>query len=128
MGYLKMFHDPSECQKYGRKYDTTNRAPVFRITHLLTLYNTCHIKHDTYTMRGWTYILLSCSLFLRKSEAAALMISDIDVPSDHVTGEVLLEDGLPRFLYVTIQRSKTDQEGQGVMFILCQLPIYIQSY
>jgi hypothetical protein len=47
-------------------------------------------------MRGWTYILLSCSLFLRKSEAAALLISDIDVP----TGEILLEDGLPRFLYV----------------------------
>lgn len=88
---------------------------MFRIAHLISLYNVSQVKHDAYTMRGWTYILLSCSLFLRKSEAAALMINDIDVPSNHITGEVLLEDGLPRFLYVLIRRSKTDQEGQGIM-------------
>ena len=34
------------------------------------------------------------------------MISDIDVPTNHVTGEVILEDGLPRFLYVMIRRSR----------------------
>lgn len=52
--------------------------------------------------------------FLRKSEAAALMISDINVPSNHVTGEVLIDDGLPRFIYaVMIRRSKTYQDGQG---------------
>lgn len=111
-----MFHDPNECRKYGRKFDpTTTRAPVFRIAHLMSLYNVCQVKRDAYTMRGWTYILLSCSLFLRKSEAAALLISDIDVPTNHVTGEILLEDGLPRFLYVLIRRSKTDQEGQGMI-------------
>ena len=115
-----MFHDPSECQKYGRKFDPkTKRAPVFRIAHLMSLYNVCQVKRDAYTMRGWTYILLSCALFLRKSEAAALLISDIDVPTNHVTGEILLEDGLPRFLYVLIRRSKTDQEGQG-MFLQSQ--------
>ena len=109
-----MYHDPTECQKYGRQFDPTpNRAPVFQIRHLLSLYNVCQVKHDAYTMRGWTYILLSCALFLRKSEAAALMINDIDVPSNHVTGKVLLEDGLPRFVYVMIRRSKTDQDGQG---------------
>ena len=110
-----MFHDPNECRKYGRKFDpTTKRAPVFRIAHLMSLYNVCQVKRDAYTMRGWTYILLSCALFLRKSEAAALLISDIDVPTNHVTGEILQEDGLPRFLYVLIRRSKTDQEGQGM--------------
>ena len=48
------------------------------------------------------------------SEAAALRISDIDVPTDPATGKIELQpEGLPRFLFVTIQRSKTDQEGQG---------------
>ena len=88
---------------------------VFRIAHFMSLYNVCQVKRDAYTMRGWTYILLSCALFLRKSEAAALLISDIDVPTNHVTGEILLENGLPRFLYVLIRRSKTDQEGQGTL-------------
>ena len=46
-------------------------------------------------------------------EAAALMIQDIDIPSNQITGEVLLEDSLPRFVYVNIRRSKTDQDGQG---------------
>ena len=109
-----MFHDPSECQKDS---DTTKRAPVFRITHLISLHNVCQVKRDPYTMRGWTYILLSCSLFLRKSEAAALMNSDIDVHTNQVTGEVMLEDGLPRFLYIRIRRSKTDQEGQGTQIM-----------
>ena len=56
--------------------------------------------------------MLSCSLFLRKSEAAALIIRDIDVPTNHVTGEVILEDG---FLYILMKRSKTDEEGQGIL-------------
>lgn len=121
-----MFHDPNECRKYGRKLDsTTKRAPVFRIAHLLSMYNVCQVKRDAYTMRGWTYILLSCSLFLRKSEAAALLISDIDVPTNHVTGEILLEDGLPRFLYVLIRRSKTDQEGQGMFYNHCVVSVTI---
>ena len=96
------------------------RATVFRIAHRMSLYNVCQVKYDAYTMSGWTYILLSCALFLRKSEAAALLISDIDVPTNHVTGEILLEDGLPRFLYVLMRCSKTDQEGQ-VSFVIIVL-------
>ena len=98
------------------------RATVFRIAHLMSLYNVWQVKYDAYTMRGWTYVLLSCVLFLKKSEAAALLISAIDVPTNHVTGEILLEDGLPRFLYVLIRHSKTDQEGQVSFVIICDLP------
>ena len=110
-----MFHDPNKCHKYGRKFDcSTKKARVQNYTpHVLGKIG--QVKCNAYTMRGWTYVLLSCSLFLRKSEAAALMISDIDVPTNHVTGEVLLQDGLPRFLYVLIRRSKTDQ-GQGIYY------------
>ena len=53
------------------------RAPVFRIAHLVSLYNVCQVKRDAYTMRGGTYILLSCALFLRKSGAAALLINEM---------------------------------------------------
>ena len=40
-----MFHDPNECQKYGRIVDpTTKRAPVFRITHFMSFYNVCQVN------------------------------------------------------------------------------------
>ena len=115
-GYLKMFHNPDDCLKYGRPAEQPQQAKVFKIAHLLALYSACHVKKDAYTLRGWTYILLSCALFLRKSEAAALAIQHLDVPTDSVTGDILLEQGLPRFVYVTIQRSKTDQQGEGIIF------------
>lgn len=57
--------------------------------------------------------LYSCALFLRKSEAANLMISDLSVPRDAVTGKLLLESGLPKVVIVHIRRSITDQTGQG---------------
>jgi len=78
--------------------------PVSKIAHLLALYSACHVKKDAYTLRGWIYILLSCALFLRKSEAAALAIQHLDVPTDSVTGDILLEQGLSRFVYITIQK------------------------
>jgi len=117
-GYLKMFHNPDDCLKYGRPAEQPQQAKVFKIAHLLALYSACHVKKDAYTLRGWTYILLSCALFLRKSEAAALAIQHLDVPTDSVTGDILLEQGLPRFVYVTIQRSKTDQQGEGIIFVV----------
>lgn len=108
-----MFHNPDDCLKYGRPVEQPQQAKVFKITHLLAIYHACHVKKDAYTLRGWTYILLSCALFLRKSEAAALTIKDLDIPTDPVTGDIMLEQNLPKFIFVTIQRSKTDQEGQG---------------
>ena len=80
------------------------RAPVFRIAHLMSLYNVCQVKCNAYTMRGRTYILLSGSLFLRKSEAAALMISDIDVPTNHVIGEVQDRSRRTRYILLFIHR------------------------
>ena len=59
------------------------------------------------------YSLLSCSLFLRKSEAAALSLSDIEMPMNPVTGEVITEHGLPKYIYVHLRRSKTDQHSEG---------------
>ena len=116
--YVKIWYLYSECDdclKYGRPAEQPQQAKVFKIAHLLALYSACHVKKDAYTLRGWTYILLSCAL-LRKSEAAALAIQHLDVPTDSVTGDILLEQGLPRFVYVTIQRSKTDQQGEGIIF------------
>ena len=110
-----IFHSPADCKQYGRAMKQEDRkAKVLRIPHLIALYNSCQLRKDAYALRGWTYIHLSCALFLRKGEAAALRISDIDVPTDPATGKIELQpEGLPRFLFVTIQRSKTDQEGQG---------------
>lgn len=66
---------------------------------------------DGPTLRAWTYILLSSSLFLKKAETAALTIGDIEVPLDRVSGHPLLNDILPKYLYIHIRRSKTDQDG-----------------
>jgi len=50
---------------------------------------------------------------LCNDEAANLMISDLSVPRDAVTGKLLLESGLPKVVVVHIRRSKTDQTGQS---------------
>ena len=60
-------------------------------------------------------MLLSCALFLRKSEAANLRIGDIEVPIDEVTGKPVLMNGIPRYMYVHIRHSKTDQDRNGVI-------------
>ncbi len=65
-------------------------------------------------LRAWTYVLLSCALFLRKSEAADLKVRDIEVPIDRATGDSLLSEGLPRYIFVHIRRSKTDQAALGI--------------
>jgi hypothetical protein len=64
-------------------------------------------------IRSWTYILISCALLLRKAEAADLRLGDVEVPLDKVSGQMLLVDGLPKYLFIHIRRSKTDQDGQG---------------
>ena len=64
-----MFKDPRDCSKYGR---TVQRAKVFLA-----------LRRETATgpnVRAWTYVLLSCSLFLRKAEASDLKIGDLEVP------------------------------------------------
>ena len=108
-----MFHDPLELARYGRKMEGPVTARIFKICDLLALHDLTRRQPQAYILRGWTYILLSCALFLRKSEAANLMISDLSVPRDAVTGKLLLESGLPKVVVVHIRRSKTDQTGQG---------------
>ncbi len=108
-----MYHDPVECSRYGRGVDAPVRARIFKIHDLLALYELSRKQPQPYILRGWTYILVSCALFLRKSEAANLMMSNLSVARDVVSGKVVLEDGLPRFIIVHIQRSKTDQDGCG---------------
>ena len=83
-----MYHDPSACEKYGRAVSVVMRAEVFKIAHLHSLYEMSRIKADVYTLRTWTYILISIALFLRKSEAAALRIEDIDIPADTTTNGI----------------------------------------
>ena len=56
---------------------------------------------------------MSFALFLCKAKAAALKTEDLDVPTDPITEEISLDSGLPRFMFVTIRRSKTDQQGHG---------------
>ena len=68
-------------------------------------------------MRNWTYILLSCALFLCKSEAANLLLADIKIPLDQVTGEPLLKDGIPRHI---------DNHDSGYLGMTVQL--YVQAY
>lgn len=120
-GYLRMYHDPSTCEKYGRAVSAVQRAQVFKISHLHQLYELSRIKADVYTLRTWTYILISIALFMRKSEAAALRIEDIDVPADTSTNSLCVSDGIPNFVYIRIERSKTDQLGQGMHIGKCIL-------
>ena len=108
-----MFRDPGDCSKYGREVDGPARAKIFQISDLLAMQKASRSHCDGPTLRAWTYVLLSSSLFLRKAEAAALTIGDIEVPLDRVSGNPLLNDGLPKYLYIHIRRSKTDQDGHG---------------
>lgn len=108
-----MFKDPSDCAKYGRVVQGPDRAKIFQISDLLALRKVSWVNATGPNVRAWTYVILSCALFLRKSEAANLMIGDIEVPINRVTGEPVMNGNLPRHLFVHISRSKTDQAAKG---------------
>lgn len=108
-----MFRDPGDCAKYGRNVEGPDWAKIFQISDLLAMQKASRSHCHGPAVRAWTYVLLSCSLFLRNAEAAALTIGDIEVPLDRVSGQPLLDNGLPIYLYFHIRRSKTDQDGHG---------------
>jgi hypothetical protein len=57
-------------------------------------------------------------LFLRKAEAAYLKIQDIEIPVDKATGDPLMGDGgIPRYVFIHIRRSKTDQAAAGMCHV-----------
>lgn len=93
--------------------DAPLRARIFQVRDLLALHDLSRKQPQPYVLQGWTYILISCALLLRKSEAANLMMSNISIPWDTVSGKVALGNGLPKFIHVHIRSSKTDQEGCG---------------
>ena len=109
-----MFHDPAECANYGRKNEGLDRAKIFEISDLISMFQASRQNSTGPIIRAWTYILTSCALLLRKAEAASLLIGDIEVPVNKVSGQPLVVNGLPRYLFVHIRRSKTDQDGQGI--------------
>lgn len=109
-----MYHDEIDCKRYGRKVEGTDRAKVLRISDLLALQAASRKNMCPTTVRSWTYVLLSCALFLRKSEAANLRLGDIEIPVDHVKGEPVLKDGIPKHLFIHIRHSKTDQDRTGM--------------
>ncbi len=43
-----------------------------------------------------------------------MKVGDIEVPIDRATGDPLLSEGLPRYIFVHIRRSKTDQAALGM--------------
>ena len=110
-----MYKDPGDCKRYGRSCKGPDRAKVLDISQLTAMWQTSRDHPDGSTLRAWIYVLLSCVLFLRKSEAAILKIGDLEVPIDKITGDPLLSEGqgLPRYVYVHIRRSKTDQAALG---------------
>ena len=108
-----MMKNPIQCAKGGRKLYVPDRAKVFEISHLLAMQKASRLYPNGPISRAWTYVLLSCCLFLRKSEASELRIGDIEVPCDRASGRQLIENGLPKYLFVHIRRSKTDQEAAG---------------
>ena len=125
-GYLRMFRDPVECARYCRNVEGPVKARIFKISDLIKIQETSRRNPNGYNLRSWTYILLSCSLFLRKSEAAALSLSDIEMPMNPVTGEVITEHGLPKYIYVHVRRSKTDQRSEGSLNVsTCTVAILI---
>lgn len=108
-----MFHSPTDCAKYGRTSDGPERAKIFQISDLLSMREATRQNATGPMVRSWTYILTSCALLLRKAEAADLRLGDVEVPLDKVSGQMLLVNGLPKYLFIHIRRSKTDQDGQG---------------
>ena len=111
--YLKMFKDPRDCSQYGRTVQGPQRAKVLQISDLLALRRVSRETATGPNVRAWTYVLLSCSLFLRKAEASDLKIGDLEVPLDRVTGVPVMSGNLPRHIFVHIRRSKTDQTAKG---------------
>ena len=107
---------PVDCGKSGRNLEGPDRAKVFEISQLLEMYKATRMYPTGPMLRAWTYVLCSCCLFLRKSEAANLKIGDIEVPCDRSTGKQLIDNGIPKYLFINIRRSKTDQEAAG-MFV-----------
>ena len=120
-----MYHDEGDCQNYGRKVEGPDRARVFKISELLALREASRQKMTGTMIRSWTYVLLSCALFLRKSEAANLRLGDIEIPVDAVSGEPLIKDGLPKHMYIHIRHSKTDQDRNGIHITCMHASIYI---
>lgn len=59
-----MFHNPEDCAEYGRHIEGPARARVFEISELLTFQRASREHCDGPTIRGWTYIILSCALYL----------------------------------------------------------------
>ena len=110
-----MCNDEGDCKSHGRKLEGPDRAKVLQIWDLLALRDVSRKQTSGPMIRGWTYILLSCALFFRKSEAANLRLGDSDVPVDYVTGKPLMKDGLPKHLFIHIRHSKIDQDGLGIL-------------
>ena len=109
-----MMKNPDDSKEGGRTIEGPDRARIFRIPQLLAMYKASRSYPTGPIMRVWTYVLTSCCLFLRKSEAAALTLGDIEVPCSKVTGRQLLtHNGIPKYLFVHIRRSKTDQDSAG---------------
>ena len=109
-----MFHSRSDCAKYGRTLEGPDRAKIFQISDLLSMWRASREGSVSGpVIRAWTYVLMSCALLLRKAEAADLQLGDIEVPLDKVSGQTLIVGGLPKFLFIHIRHSKTDQNGQG---------------
>lgn len=120
-----MFHIPSECAKYGRTFVGPERAKTFQISDLLSMWEAARQNATGPLIRSWMYVLISCALLLRKAEAADLQLGDVEVPLDRVSGQMLLVGGLPKYLFIHIRRSKTDQDGQGKGFKLISSWIWI---
>ena len=89
------------------------RDPTFLEFHIFLHFIMHAMAKSAYALRGWAYIFLFCALFLCKAEAAAPKTEDLDLPTDPITGEISLDSGLHRFMFVTIRRSKTDQQRHG---------------
>ena len=45
---------------------------------------------------------------------ADLQLGDIEVPLNKLSGQMLFVDGLPKYVFIHIKHSKTDQSGQGM--------------
>ena len=116
-----MMTNRADCLKSGRNLEGPSRARVFEMSELLSMWKATRTYPTAPILRAWTYVLCSCCLFLRKAEAASLTIGDIVVPHNQATGRQILDRGLPKYLFVKIRRSKTDQEGAGNLQNECGL-------
>ena len=98
-GYQKIFHSPTDYQKYRRTIEGRDRARIFQISDLLNMWKASREGGNGPPSSGMDICVgFMCS---RKAKAADLKLGDTEVPLHEVSGQMLVVGELPKYLYMS---------------------------